>query len=87
MNGEYPIPGNEIVDFPGLAKAAGFPRVYEFSDISGFEEGLPEVLSGDGPVFVNLIIEKGESYPRDYVTIHSERVRSNFREEIRKRLS
>lgn len=87
VNGEYPIPGNGIVDFAGLARAAGFPRVYEFSDLSVFEDELPEVLSGEGPVFVNLIIEKGETYPRDYVAIHSEHARNNFREAIHKRLS
>src|ERR1700681_1552719 len=57
-NGSHPIP-HAGVDFNGLARAAGYPRLHEFSILSDFEAGIPEVLKQEGPVFATLHIEKG----------------------------
>ncbi|MBT8395720.1 MAG: thiamine pyrophosphate-binding protein [Gemmatimonadetes bacterium] len=68
-NGTYEITGNQSVpgagkvDFPGLARASGFPRVYSFNRDVGYEAALPEILSIDGPVFVGVGMEKGSEGP------------------------
>jgi len=52
--GGQPIPGHERVSFAGLARAAGFPRAYEFADLATLERDLPEVVGQPGPAFVTL---------------------------------
>ena len=79
------MPGKDV-DFAGLAAAAGFKRTYSFSDIDTFRRELPEVLGGEGPVFVSMDVETGEVYQRDYVTIHSAESRERFRSALRERL-
>jgi phosphonopyruvate decarboxylase len=86
VNGAFPIPGGRDVDFCGFARAAGYPRVYEFSELADLESAIEGVLSGDGPVFVNLVVEPGASYPRDYVAIHSPDSRKAFRDALQSRL-
>ena len=85
VNGEFPVPGKNV-DFAGLAAAAGFKRTYSFSDIDTFRRELPEVLGGEGPVFVSMDVEIGKVYPRDYVTIDSADSRKTFRNALRERL-
>ena len=45
ITGNQPIPGAGQIDFPGLARGAGFRRVYYFEDADSYEKQLPEVLS------------------------------------------
>ncbi len=52
--GGQPIPGRGRVDFAGLARAAGFPRVYEFADLATLEREISSVLAAPGPTFVTL---------------------------------
>jgi sulfopyruvate decarboxylase subunit beta len=61
-NGGHPIP-NAAVDFNGLAAAAGYRQVDEFSALADFEARIPEVLRQEGPVFATLHIEKGTLAP------------------------
>ncbi|MCJ7629811.1 MAG: hypothetical protein MUO50_15660, partial [Longimicrobiales bacterium] len=63
ITGNQPVPGDGEVDFPGLAMAAGFPRVYSFIRNLGYEATLPEILSADGPVFVGVGVEPGSEGP------------------------
>ena len=69
VNGTYEITGNQrtpgsgMVDFAGMATAAGFPRVYRFEDGDRYAAALPEILSGDGPVFVSVDMEPGSEGP------------------------
>lgn len=63
ITGNQPIPGAGRVDFPGLARAAGFPRVYSFVRANEFEAALPEILRGPGPVFVGVGMEPGTEGP------------------------
>jgi hypothetical protein len=46
-----------------LARGAGFRRVYYFEDPDLYRRTLPEVLSGEGPVFVAVRVEKGSEGP------------------------
>ncbi len=63
ITGNQPVPGAGKVDFPGLARAAGFPRVYSFNRDVGYEATLPEILTVDGPIFVGVGMEKGSEGP------------------------
>jgi phosphonopyruvate decarboxylase len=87
VNGEYPVPGGRETDFCAMAAAAGIRRSYRFDDIDDFRSRLPEVLGGDGPVFVTLEVEAGVRYPRDYETIHSAAERERFRSALRAKLA
>ncbi len=86
VNGAFPIPGGRDLDFCGFARAAGYPRVYQFAELTDLETGIEDVLSGDGPVFVNLVLEPGAFYPHDYVAVHSPDSRKTFRDALRSRL-
>ena len=63
ITGNQPVPGAGLVDFPGLATAAGFPRVNTFNRDVGYEATLPEILDADGPVFVGVGVEPGSEGP------------------------
>ncbi len=48
------VPGSESTDFAGMARAAGIKSVFAFDSLSDWKKALPEVMSTDGPVFVEL---------------------------------
>lgn len=54
VTGGQPIPGLGRANFAAMAKGAGFPHTFEFSELSTFERELPKILKLDGPVFVTL---------------------------------
>ena len=66
-NGTYEITGNQptpgAVDFVAMAQAAGFRRTYRFDEADAYEAALPDLLRGDGPVFVCLHVEPGQEGP------------------------
>ncbi len=65
-NGEYEITGGQPiplagrVDFALAARGLGIVRSYSFDDLADLEAGLPEILEGEGPVFVCLKVVRGE---------------------------
>jgi thiamine pyrophosphate-dependent acetolactate synthase large subunit-like protein len=63
ITGNQEIPAGGRVDFGLLARGAGFRRVYYFEDPDRYRRTLPEVLSGEGPVFVAVRVEKGQEGP------------------------
>src|SRR5438552_13014505 len=66
-NGAVPIPGAGRVDFPALARAAGYPRAYAFDELAEGGRALPGLLRQEGPVLVDLRMEAGETtYPDDW---------------------
>ncbi len=66
-NGTYEITGNQptpgAVDFVAMAQAAGFRRAYRFDEADAYEAALPDLLRGEGPVFVWLHVEPGHEGP------------------------
>src|SRR5882724_8154758 len=84
-NGGHPIPGRGRVSFVGLARAAGYARCHEFSDLADFAADVAAVLREEGPVFVDLKIEPGKPSPLDYDYIHGAAARSAFRTALRGR--
>jgi thiamine pyrophosphate-dependent acetolactate synthase large subunit-like protein len=63
ITGNQPIPAGGRIDFATMARGAGFDRVYSFSDAARYAECLPEILTGEGPVFVVLGVEPGSEGP------------------------
>ena len=79
VNGAHPLPGAEIVDFAGLATAAGYAGSRSISTLEVFRDGLPGIFAQPGPQFTALEWVAGEDYPRDYNYIHSADARACFR--------
>lgn len=63
ITGNQPIPGAHRVDFPGLARAAGFPAVFDLATPGELESALPGIFRAEGPVFVGVRMEKGSEGP------------------------
>ena len=87
VNGNFPIPGDGVVNFAGLAREAGYAAAYEFSGLADFEAKIEEILDMRGPVFVCLKAKPGDDYPKDYAIIHSAESRRIFREALRDRMA
>lgn len=87
VNGNFPIPGNDVVDFEGIAREAGYASCYGFSELDEFESKIEEVLEAQGPVFVCLKAKIGDEHPKDYAVIHSAESRQMFRNSLRSRLT
>lgn len=66
VTGGQPTAGAGRVDFAGLAKAAGFPRVYTFDTAAAWQAAAPQALAGTGPVLVWLKVQGvlGQRTPR-----------------------
>lgn len=56
VTGGQPTVGSNGVDFAGLAKAAGFQRVYVATTLEAWKSSAQEALSGPGPAFIWLKI-------------------------------
>lgn len=82
-NGGHPIPAKDRVSFAGLARAAGYREAHEFSELDALEAALPGVLRASGPVFIDLKIEPGASYPQDWAYMHGVAAREKFRMAVR----
>jgi len=52
--GGQPVPNAKNVDYMMMAKAAGYPRAYSFTEIDKLTAALPEILGQPGPVFVAM---------------------------------
>jgi phosphonopyruvate decarboxylase len=78
-NGSVPIPRRGKIRFADLAKAAGYPKTYEFSDLDGWNRELGKILKEEGPIFIDLKIEPGEAYPEDFRRLYSIEHREKFR--------
>ncbi|EKT4483612.1 hypothetical protein QEM02_003752 [Pseudomonas putida] len=52
--GNLETPGNTSVDYPALAKGAGYKAVYDFDSQQSFDHALEGILEGPSPAFVHL---------------------------------
>jgi sulfopyruvate decarboxylase subunit beta len=50
VTGGQETAGSRRVDFAGLARAAGVPRVFTFDSLESWQAGAAAALSGPGPV-------------------------------------
>ena len=77
-NGEHPIPAQNLVSFSGLAHAAGYRTVSEFSDTGSLRSGLPGLIKVPGPTFATLHLRPGVKPKRDYSLVHGDEARERF---------
>lgn len=62
-NGVYEVtgcqrtPGEQALDFAGMAAAAGFAVSRRFDDLAAWKDAAPELLAAPGPRFVSLVTE------------------------------
>src|ERR1700688_5132577 len=52
--GGQPVPNAKNVDYATIARGAGYPRAFNFSELDEFGKALPGILRAPGPVFVAL---------------------------------
>jgi thiamine pyrophosphate-dependent acetolactate synthase large subunit-like protein len=52
--GGQPVPNAKNVNYELLAKGAGYPRTYSFTELAAVTAALPEILGKPGPVFVTM---------------------------------
>lgn len=52
-----PAPGGNRVDFVAMAAAAGYARTLKFSDLPSFESAIDGILRGQGPTFIELVVQ------------------------------
>jgi thiamine pyrophosphate-dependent acetolactate synthase large subunit-like protein len=52
--GGQPVPNAKNVDYAMIAKGAGYPAAFNFSELGEFSAALPGILKASGPVFVAL---------------------------------
>jgi sulfopyruvate decarboxylase subunit beta len=81
-NGRHPIP-NTKVDFAGMARAAGYAHVYDFSDLRNFEQQAAHVVKQDGPVFATLHVEPAKELTYDYVKLYDPARRKAIKDALR----
>lgn len=81
-NGGVPIPRVGKVSFTGLAKEAGYPKTYTFDNLDDWDRELDRILKDDGPIFVDLKVERGEDYPEDFRRLYSTESRDRFRQAL-----
>ena len=46
-----------------MARAAGFPRAHTFADAASYENALPSLLEGEGPICITVQVEPGTEPP------------------------
>ncbi|GIS82988.1 MAG: hypothetical protein CM1200mP15_16200 [Dehalococcoidia bacterium] len=65
----------------GMAKAAGYAKVFSFDNLEDLTTGLDEVFESEGPVFVHLRVEPEiENTPVQYRTRPSRTVQMAIKE-------
>ena len=68
----------------GLARAADYRALHEFSSLPDFEARIPAVLKQEGPVFATLHLEKGALSPQlDYRRLDDPARREAFKAALR----
>ncbi|HZD42319.1 MAG TPA: thiamine pyrophosphate-dependent enzyme [Terriglobales bacterium] len=82
-NGSVPIPRSGRIRFAEFAKTAGYRRTCEISELAEWERQLPDLLKEEGPIFVDLKVEPGESYPENFRRLYSLEHRERFREALK----
>ncbi len=62
--GGQPVPNAKRVAYDVLARGAGYPRAFAFTEFAEFSQHLPTILTQPGPVFVALkVLPEVENTP------------------------
>jgi sulfopyruvate decarboxylase subunit beta len=78
VNGEHPIPAQNLVSFAGLARAAGYRTVAEFSDIEVLRSELPGIIQAPGPTFATLHMRRSVKPQRDFSVLFAATAQERF---------
>jgi len=62
-SGSQRVPGAGKLDFVMLAKGAGYVNAYYFDDLEEFRIKLPELLTEEGPIMVELRTSQADQTP------------------------
>jgi len=81
-NGAVPIPNNGKFSFAALARESGYVNTYSFSDLDEWDRNLDSILKEEGPILVELKVERGEDYPEDFRRLYSTEHRDLFRKAL-----
>jgi sulfopyruvate decarboxylase subunit beta len=81
-NGGHPIPNN-AADFAAMARSAGYPHAYEFSQLANFEQQAGHIVKQDGPVFAALRVEPSGPLNYDYPTLYDPARRAALKAALR----
>jgi thiamine pyrophosphate-dependent acetolactate synthase large subunit-like protein len=68
-NGSHPIPTNNA-DFAAMAKSAGYPHSFEFTQLANFAQQAGHLLKLDGPVFATLRVAPSKPLTYDYPKLY-----------------
>ena len=79
VNGSHPIPARDKVDFCRIALGCGYRYSQRFETLECLEESIAGLLARAGPILVEIKVEPGKMFPRNYDYIHSAKARQIFR--------
>lgn len=82
-SGGQPAPGAGKVSYTRLAKAAGYPNAYEFTELKTLEKDLPPIMTQPGPTLVCLKTEPSTERP-PYPLTTTGGILERFRKAIQK---
>jgi phosphonopyruvate decarboxylase len=85
--GGQPVPNATSVAYDVLARGAGYPRAFAFTELAQFRHNLPSIVARPGPVFVALkVLPEVENEPigrrSRWQTRTRERVVQDLRDEL-----
>lgn len=78
-NGAVPIPNRDGLSFTGMAAAAGYRRATTISMLEEWDRQLPGLLREQGPVFVDVEMQRGADYKEDFERLYNPSYRDAFR--------
>jgi len=85
--GGQPVPNAKNVAYEVLARGAGYPRAFAFTEVAEFARGLPGILGEAGPVFVALkVLPEVENSPIGRRTRWQTRTRDKVLQDLRHEL-
>ena len=85
--GGQPVPNAKNVAYEVLARGAGYPRAFAFTEAGEFARGLPGILGEPGPVFVALkVLPEVENSPIGRRTRWQTRTRDKVLQDLRHEL-
>jgi thiamine pyrophosphate-dependent acetolactate synthase large subunit-like protein len=85
--GGQPVPNSKVVAYDALARGAGYPRAFAFSELPEFSQALPGILAAPGPVFVALkVLPEVENTPIGRRSRWNTRSRDKVMQDLQKEL-
>ena len=62
VTGGQPIPGSENSAWEGMARSAGYARVFSFDNLEDMTNGIDAALASEGPVFLHLMVQSDNEH-------------------------